>query len=127
MGEVDETNGIGVAISQESKTRSFAAGELINCDECARANPPTRSACLYCGAVLATTADQLEVTALAASEAQTTPSSDGSYVVLIPRETDQIEESIATQLASLLQVKSTELQNALGAGGAVALQLAKKA
>src|SRR5438046_1120696 len=100
MGELDETNAIGVAISQESKTRSFAAGELINCDECARANPPTRSACLYCGAVLATTANQLEVTALA--EAQTSPSSDGSYVVLIPRETDQIEESIATRLASLL-------------------------
>jgi hypothetical protein len=32
--------------------QGFAAAEMIRCDECLRANPPTRLGCLYCGAVL---------------------------------------------------------------------------
>jgi hypothetical protein len=126
MSESDETNPIGVAIDQESRPKSFAADELINCDKCARANPPTRLACLYCGAALATAA-QLEVSPLADSEDRTASSGDGFYVVLIPRETDQIDEAAVSQLALLLQVKTTELQNALSAGGALPLRLAKSA
>ena len=127
MSELDETKAIGTAINhQESKPKSFAVDELVNCHECSRANPPTRSACLYCGTPLAT-ATLLEVSPLAATEAQTTASGDGSYVVLIHRETDQIEESTVSQLASLLQVKTTEVQNALSASGALPLRLAKNA
>src|ERR1043166_8505639 len=117
MGELDKTNAMGVAIDQEAKPKSFAADELINCDECSRANPPTRFVCLYFGAALAAAA-QLEVSPLAASEDQTASSGDGFYVVLIPRETHQIDEATVSQLASLLQVKTTELLNAVGAGGA---------
>jgi hypothetical protein len=126
MSESVDTNPIGVAIDQESKPKSFAADELINCDECSRANPPTRSACLYCGAALATAATHLEGSPLAAED-QTAPSGDGVYVVLIPRETDQIEEPTVSQLASLLQVKTTELQKALSASGALPLRLVKSA
>src|SRR6266404_1078307 len=125
MSESDENKAIGIAIDhQESKPKSFAAHELVNCDECSRANPPTRSACLYCGAPLAN-ATLLEVSPVAATEAQTSVSGDRSYVVLIPRETDQIEESTVSQLASLLQVKTSELLNALSAGGALPLRLAR--
>jgi len=125
MSESEETKPIGVVIDQESRPKSFTADELINCDECARANPPTRSACLYCGAAL--TAAQLEISPLANPEDQTTSSGNGFYVVLIPRETDQIDEATVSQLASLLQVKTTELQNALGAHGALPLQRVKSA
>src|SRR5437588_11395094 len=127
MSESEDTNPFGAAIDQESKPKSFAADELINCDGCSRANPPTRSACLYCGAALATTATHLEVSPVAASEDQTASSGDRSYVVLISRETDPNEESTVSQLASWLQVKTTELQNALSAGGALPLRVAKSA
>ncbi len=83
--------------------------------------------CMYCGAELATTTAPTEVSSLVASHEQTASSADGSYVVLIPDEIDRIEESTVTQLASLLQAKPTELQNALGAGGPLPLQLAKTA
>ena len=32
--------------------RGFAPGEMVACEACVRANPPTRMNCLYCGAVL---------------------------------------------------------------------------
>lgn len=38
--------------SVQSENPAFAPGELVACAACARANPPTRSKCLYCGAAL---------------------------------------------------------------------------
>ena len=36
----------------ESTARSFTPDQMVRCESCLRANPPTRSACLYCGSVL---------------------------------------------------------------------------
>jgi hypothetical protein len=127
MSEADQTNAVGIAADQESKPKSFAAEEMITCAECLRANAPTRQACMYCGAALATTAAQMEVSPLVTANQQTISSGEGSYVVLIPHETGQIEESTVSQLASWLQVRATELQNALSAGAPLPLQLAKSA
>src|SRR5512144_1386408 len=35
-----------------SEPQGFTYDQMIRCDECLRANPPTRIACLYCSAVL---------------------------------------------------------------------------
>ena len=37
---------------EESVPAPFAPDQMVRCDECLRANPPTRVNCLYCGAVL---------------------------------------------------------------------------
>ena len=37
---------------EESAPAPFAPDQMVRCDECLRANPPTRVNCLYCGAVL---------------------------------------------------------------------------
>ncbi len=34
----------------QTENPAFAPDEMINCEQCRRANPPTRSKCLYCGA-----------------------------------------------------------------------------
>lgn len=39
-------------ISVQSDTRAFSQNELVKCESCQRANPPTRTGCLYCGAAL---------------------------------------------------------------------------
>jgi hypothetical protein len=39
-----------------STTQSFSPDQLVTCEKCLRANPPTRAACLYCGAELPVTA-----------------------------------------------------------------------
>jgi hypothetical protein len=36
----------------EGAARPFAPEQMVACEECLRANPPTRPACLYCGAAL---------------------------------------------------------------------------
>jgi hypothetical protein len=37
---------------EPSEPQGFAPDQMIRCDECLRANPPTRVACLYCAAAL---------------------------------------------------------------------------
>ena len=37
---------------EDSGPAPFAPDQMVRCDECLRANPPTRINCLYCGAVL---------------------------------------------------------------------------
>ncbi|HVF87468.1 MAG TPA: hypothetical protein VM866_07750, partial [Pyrinomonadaceae bacterium] len=44
------SDGTESATSRES--RGFASDQMVACEECARANPPTRMNCLYCGAAL---------------------------------------------------------------------------
>lgn len=40
---------------EPSEPQGFAPEQMIRCDECLRANPPNRVACLYCSAVLPVT------------------------------------------------------------------------
>jgi hypothetical protein len=40
---------------EPSEPQGFAPDQMIRCDECLRANPPTRVACMYCNAALPVT------------------------------------------------------------------------
>lgn len=51
----EESAEAGGAGPSETAARPFAPGELVACEVCARANPPTRVYCLYCGATLPVT------------------------------------------------------------------------
>lgn len=42
------------ALSQQ-EARGFTPEQMVRCEECLRANPPTRAGCLYCGAALPVT------------------------------------------------------------------------
>ena len=42
---------------EPSEPQGFAPDQMIRCDECLRANPPTRVACMYCSAPLPVTED----------------------------------------------------------------------
>ena len=44
-----------------SEPQGFSAEQMIRCDECLRANPPTRVSCLYCGAALPLTAESAKL------------------------------------------------------------------
>ena len=41
--------------SSEAETRRFAPDEMVACEKCRRANPPTRMSCIYCGEPLPVT------------------------------------------------------------------------
>ncbi len=87
------------------RSRAFSVSELVQCGACARANPPTRASCLYCGAAL-------EISALNAFSAlpirKAEISSEVFHVVAIARV--QIKETALNQLAELLNVKRFDLE-----------------
>jgi hypothetical protein len=100
---------------------------MITCDACLRANPPTRSKCLYCGADLPLTGNDRE--GQSSREAinpigqidQPASVSDAHYVVLSPNQNNVVVESSLGAIASLLHLRPTEVEIALGSGCAVPL------
>jgi hypothetical protein len=44
-----------------TEPEGFASDQMVRCDECLRANPPTRLSCLYCGASLPVTEKTAEL------------------------------------------------------------------
>jgi hypothetical protein len=86
---------------------------MITCEECLRANPPTRANCLYCGAQLSP--GEYE------SEQQTTPEpvkepdsiSPGFHVVLVPGPAKSPAEVSITEIAALLQLQPNVVESAI--------------
>jgi hypothetical protein len=104
--------------------QSFAPAEMITCDECLRANPPTRTNCLYCGAILPATGKEPNNQPLTASIAETVESASvesGFYIVLAPGQGEPLSESSLTEAAVILDLKPAEVQLAVGSARQVPL------
>ena len=103
--------------------RAFRRDEMIACEHCARANPPTRLNCLYCDATLSTPADGTDLRRPALKPLEEWER--GFNVVLAPRSLDDVylrPEALA-ETASLLRLKPAQLSEMLASG--VALPLAR--
>jgi hypothetical protein len=104
--------------------RAFAPGEMVACEACLRANPPTRMNCLYCGAVLPVgdAGQDLRRPALRALEAW----EQGFNVVLVPQTAaDELSVDNLSEAAQLLRLEAGQLREMLRAG--VYLPLARVA
>jgi hypothetical protein len=121
LTEVDNSELLNLETGTESRPRSFTPAEMITCDSCLRANPPTRQTCLYCGDSLVTTepikAPQVENHASPAAVAVATC----FYVVLPVDPNGSLDESVLAQVASRSEIKPPDLMSALRAGGALPL------
>src|SRR5260370_36455967 len=111
LSEINETALIDPDAAAKPERRAFAEAEMITCDECLRANPPTRAACMYCSAELRPSMNE--------EPAQSTPSSaasrtdDGYYLVLAPTSLSAFPQSTLSEAASLLGLNVPELKNAI--------------
>lgn len=88
---------------------AFSPEEMIRCDQCLRANPPTRPSCFYCGAALAVT----EPSAKLRKPTLLTPdkSEPGYNTILVTlNETPNL-----TDLAALLKLPTDAVANLLAA------------
>lgn len=95
--------------------RAFAPGEMVACEACVRANPPTRMNCLYCGAVLPVSdaGHDLRRPALRALEAW----EQGFNVVLVPQAgADELSVDNLSEAARLLRLEAGQLREMRGAG-----------
>jgi hypothetical protein len=125
MTESDKAALVNAETGSPSKLESFSPEELIVCEACLRANPPTRARCLYCGAQLQTVDERVNPVQTTAPES--TSQQSGPCLVLLPDRAQEISEDRISEIASLLQLKPTELRTAIGAGGPLPLFSASSA
>ena len=92
---------------EPSDVQPFAADQMVRCESCLRANPPTRINCLYCGGVLPVTENtaRLQKPALRRLE----PWEQGFNTILLPTSTALSDEQLR-ESADLLKLKPEELQ-----------------
>ena len=95
---------------EPSEPQGFSAEQMIRCEECLRANPPTRVNCLYCVAPLPLT----ESAALLRKPVLRQPEKHqiGYNNILLPQD-QMISPSVITEGATLLKLTDENLQQLL--------------
>jgi hypothetical protein len=91
----------------------FAPEQMVRCDACLRANPPTRTACLYCGAALPIKEDgpALQRPTLRQLEKW----EQGYNSIILPQEGRELSVEELSETASWLRLDAEELKSILGA------------
>lgn len=97
---------------EPSEPQGFTPDQMIRCDECLRANPPTRVACLYCSAPLPMTEEsaRLRKPVLKPPEKHQTAYNN----ILLPSEREVPDEDLA-QGADLLKLSAENLKRIMAA------------
>src|SRR4030095_3258808 len=117
--ELDDSELLNLETGADSRLRSFTPAEMITCDSCLRANPPTRPTCMYCGERLL--ADEPIEAPQVESDATPVAAASCFYVVLPVGPNGSLDESVLERVASRSEVKVPDLRSALRAGGALLL------
>lgn len=91
-----------------SEPQGFAHDEMVRCDVCLRANPPTRANCLYCAAALATGRRAAEARAITLKPVD--DSVLGYNCLLFPTSPDNYAADKLQTAAQLLKLSAAELQ-----------------
>jgi hypothetical protein len=93
--------------------KKFAPEEMVTCEACLRASPPTRAQCMYCGAPL----QGAEVSAAPEAETSIDETKPTYYVVVrCAARPETLAESEVNQLATRFHLKNEELRAALDTG-----------
>jgi hypothetical protein len=103
-------------------TKPFAADQMVRCDECLRANPPTRANCLYCAATLPHTESTINLQKPALRPLEKWE--HGYNNILLPPVANLTAAALA-DAADLLRLRVEDLSRILGA--ATPLPLARAA
>lgn len=91
------------------EVRPFSHDEMVTCEECLRANPPTRLNCFYCGAKLPFSEASVRRPALRQPEKW----EEGYNIIL--DEQAKITEELLREVAKLVRLKSEEVMRILEA------------
>ena len=123
MVELDNSELFELETGAETRPRSFTHDEMVTCESCLRANPPTRANCLYCGEQLA----KVEVPAATPAQSEPRPAvvaETSFYVLLPPGGNESLDETKFQEIAArsdLKGLKGPELLTALKAGASLPL------
>jgi hypothetical protein len=98
---------------EPSAPSGFSAAQMIRCDECLRANPPTRITCLYCVAPLPLTESSARLRRLVLRPPE--KHQLGYNNILLPPE-QAVSSDVLAEAASLLKLSSENLQEIVSRG-----------
>lgn len=94
--------------SQPTAPLGFTHDQMVRCEECLRANPPTRVNCLYCGQALPSTEASI---ALARPSLRSLESWEQGYnIILLRLPEGEPGEELANQVASFLRLEPSAVQ-----------------
>lgn len=98
---------------EPSEPQGFTHDQMIRCDECLRANPPTRVACLYCGTALPTTeqSERLRKPTLRPPDKHQL----GYSAIYLPAESTTPTSSTIQMAAQLLKISVDDVERILKA------------
>ena len=102
--------------SQPTEPSGFSHQQMVRCDECLRANPPTRVNCLYCGLALPLTE---EAAALAKPTLRPLEQWEQGYNNILLGLRDPSSQDLVNQLASFLRQEAGAIERVLSAKRAV--------
>lgn len=92
------------ASERRDEARPFSQEEMVACEKCLRANPPTRANCFYCGAVLPVTEDSARKRRLHLKQPEEWE--EGYNVVLCGRA--HVTEELLRELAEGLRLQKAD-------------------
>ncbi|MGB8508171.1 MAG: hypothetical protein WCD76_07190 [Pyrinomonadaceae bacterium] len=117
MPEEIESENYDDSAAPLSERRGFAPDQLVACEECLRANPPTRLNCLYCGVDLPVTEASAALRRPALKRLEEWEPCFN--VVLLPRASDEIPASAIDDAADWLGLERVQLREIASAGCAL--------
>lgn len=94
--------------------RGFAPGQMVTCEACLRANPPTRTNCLYCAAALPATDESAALRRPTLRKMESWE--QGFNCVLLPGESSGLSDEALQEMADLLRLRADDLRRIIGAG-----------
>jgi hypothetical protein len=96
-----------------SEPRGFSPEQMVRCEECLRANPPTRAVCLYCSAPLPLTEASVQLRQPLHRKLENWQ--HGFNLILSPDASSGIGEASIKEMAELLRLQMDELLRILEA------------
>jgi hypothetical protein len=101
-----------------SEPQGFAPDQMVRCDECLRANPPTRVECLYCGHTLPLT----EASAALIKPTLRTPEKwEQGYTTILLKPPANLSDEAVQQVAGIVRLEVDDLRRVLLTESAVPL------
>lgn len=94
----------------QTENPAFKTDEMISCGKCARSNPPTRAACLYCGAELEIPDSQSGLLKL---NPRALEAWEKGFNVIFARVSENSEQAQIEKAAVFLKLETDVLQNIL--------------
>jgi hypothetical protein len=96
-----------------SEPQGFSHDQMVRCEACLRANPPTRVTCLYCAAALPQSENTVVVRTLNLRPIES--SAPGYNNILLPKPANEFESESVEAAANFLKMSSPDLQRIINA------------